>query len=366
MSSEIERRLEAMFAEAPEPDPGAGEEALHRALHSLQPVAAARRGLRTAVLAFAVALILLVIAAGSLAAAGALHVSIGAKGKPPASIPLSLPRGASGIAAIVDGRLAVVTKSGFRLQGLPASAAALSPHALYVAVGNGSSLFTMAPGGRRPWSHPAGGKVVAIAWAPDAIRIAYVVQSGRRFVLHVIWGTGTHDTIVDRSVRPVRPSWRRDSLALAYVGAGGKAIVYDLAHQTRSVVHSRARGDVESVAFAPGNLLAVATASQVGVLRRGLNQLQDHGRIAGIGWTGRWFAVAHGGTHPVVGLTMNPQPGEIHPGGTIDALDAEGHGIALAVSTPGATRVIAAVSGDDVRTVFQLPRRAAITDLQLG
>ena len=366
MSSEVERRLEGLFAEAPEPDPGAGEEALHRALHALQPVAAPRRGLRAAVLAFATAVILLVIAAGSLAAAGALHVSIGARAKPPTTIQLTLPRGANGIAAIVDGRLSVVTKSGFRLQGLPASAAALSPHALYVAVGNRNSIFAMAPDGRRPWSRPAGGRVVAIAWAPDAIRIAYVVHLRHRFALHVIWGTGTHDTVIDRSVRAVRPSWRRDSLALAYVGAGGKAIVYDLAHQTRSVAHSRARGAVEGVAFAPGNLLAVATDSEVGVLRRGLNQLQDHGQIAGIGWTGRWFAVAHGGAHPVVWLTMNPHLGQIRPGGTIDAFDAEGHGIALAVSTPNATRVIAAVSGDNVRTVFQLPRQAAISDLQLG
>ncbi len=68
MSSELERRLEAMLAEAPEPDPGAGEEALHRALRVLQPVAAPRRGIRTAVLVFAGAVVLLVIAAGSLAA----------------------------------------------------------------------------------------------------------------------------------------------------------------------------------------------------------------------------------------------------------------------------------------------------------
>ena len=34
MSSELERRLEGVFAEAPEPDPGAGEEALHRALRA--------------------------------------------------------------------------------------------------------------------------------------------------------------------------------------------------------------------------------------------------------------------------------------------------------------------------------------------
>ena len=79
MSSELERRLESLLTEAPEPDPGAGEEALHRALRALQPAAPTHRGLRTAVLVFAAAAVLLAIAAGSLAAAGALHVSFGAK-----------------------------------------------------------------------------------------------------------------------------------------------------------------------------------------------------------------------------------------------------------------------------------------------
>ena len=136
MSSELERRLEAMLADAPEPDPGAGEKALHRALHALQPATPSQRGLRTAVLVFATAWsCLLVIAAGSFAAAGALHVSLGAKPKPahPAS-PLTLPQGANGVAAIIDGRLSVVTRDGGRLQ-VRATAAALSPRALYVAGG---------------------------------------------------------------------------------------------------------------------------------------------------------------------------------------------------------------------------------------
>jgi hypothetical protein len=223
MSSELERRLEGLLAEAPEPDQGAGEEALHRALRALQPTAPARRGLRAAILVFAAAAVLLAIAAGSLAAAGALHVSFGQKAKhrQAATMPLSLPKGANGIDAIVDGRLSVVIKGGFRLQGLTASAAALSPHALYVAAGTGHSLVAMAPDGRKAWSHPAGGNVVAIAWAPDGLRIAYVVRHGHRFALRVIYGNGTHDARIDRSVRPVRPSWRADSLAFAYVGAGG-------------------------------------------------------------------------------------------------------------------------------------------------
>ena len=280
MSTELERRLEGMLAATPEPEPGAGEEALHRALRALQPAAPARRGLRTTVLVFAAGIVLLVIAAGSLAAAGALHVSFGAKTKPhPATTQLELPKGANGIAAIVDGRLSMVTKDGFRLQGLPVSTAALSPHALYVAAGIGNSLVAMAPNGRRAWSHPAGGRVVAIAWAPDGLRIAYVVHVGRRFVLRVIYGNGIHDMTVDRSVRAVRPSWRADSRAFAYVGAGGKAILYDLAHQKHSVVTTLT--PVTRVFFSPvGKTLIVATPSEV---RLGGRTVAS-GQVEALGW----------------------------------------------------------------------------------
>lgn len=369
MSSELERRLGGMLAEAPEPERGAGEEALRRALRALHPSASPHRGLRTAVLVFAAAVVLLAIAAGSLAAAGALHVSFGAKAKhrPPATTELTLPNRANGIAAIVDGRLSVVVKGGFRLQGQEATAVALSPHALYIAAGIGRSLVAMAPDGRRAWSHPAGGKVVAASWAPDGLEIAYVVRHGRHLELHLIYGNGRKDTTIDRSVRAVRPSWRADSLAFAYVAAGGKAIVYDVGHTSRRVVASRAAGDVRHVAFAPGGkLLALATSTAVGIVRPGLNELADRGRIGGIGWTGRWLAVVHEGSHPVVLLTASPQLGQLRPGGTIDVLGAEGHGIALAVSTSDATRVLAAASGDKLRTVMRLPPQASVRDLQLG
>ena len=238
MSSELERRLDGLLLEAPEPEAGVGERALERSLAALaQPRRHARRRVRIALVLVAAALGLLALAAGSLAAAGALHVSFGrAKSHPAGPRTLTLPPGAAGIAAVVDGRLSVVTRSGFRLQGLPVTAAALSPHALYVAAGIGDSLVAMAPDGRRAWSHPTAGHVVAISWAPDGLRIAYVVRAEKRFVLRTIWGNGSHDTAIDRSVRAVRPSWRADSLAFTYVGGGGRAVVYDLAHRSRRVV----------------------------------------------------------------------------------------------------------------------------------
>ena len=229
MSSELERRLEGFLGELPGPDAEVGERALVAAVAALRPSPPTRRTLRTGVLAFAAAGLLLAVAAGALAAAGALHVSFGHKAKP-ASAPLALPAGAAGVAVVADGKLSVVTRSGFRLQGLPVSSAALSPHALFVAAGIGHSLVAMSPNGRRAWSHPTRGAVVAIGWAPFGNRIAYIVHTGHRLVLHVIWGNGRNDAVIDSSVRAVKPSWRGDSLAFAYVGAGGKVIVYDLAH----------------------------------------------------------------------------------------------------------------------------------------
>jgi hypothetical protein len=353
VSSELEHRLEGLFAEAPEPAPGAGEEALHRALRALQPAAPARRGLRTAALVLAAAVVLLVIAAGSLAAAGALHVSFGAKAKPrPARAQLTLPTGADGIAAIVDGRLTVVTHGGFRLQ-VPATAAALSPHALFIAAGIGDSLVAMAPNGRRAWSHPARGRVVAIAWRPDGLQIAYIVRSSDHLALHLIYGNGEKDTTIDRSVRAVRPSWRADSLALAYVGAGGKAIVYDLSHQTHSVVATAA--PVTHVAFGPsGSGLAVATPNTA-VL--GDKRIVT-GQVEGLGWLrGHLAVVVPGSDSATIRL--------FSPGGASRGVDGV-HGTVVAVTPKlvlvrDAQRLLAGHT-----TLLTVPRRATVSDLAIG
>jgi len=358
MSNELERRLEGMLAEAPEPDPGAGEEALHRALRALRPAAPAHRGLRTAVLVFAAAVVLLAIAAGSLAAAGALHVSFGAKKKPhPEVTQLVLPNGANGIAALVGGRLSVVIKGGFRLQAR-ATAAALSPHALYVAAGIGQSLVAMAPSGRRAWSRPASGKVVAIAWAPDGLEIAYIVRRGGRLALHVIYGNGKRDTMIDRSVRAVRPSWRADSLAFAYVGAGGKAIVYDLGHRSRSVFGTAA--PVTHLAFAPaGRTLAVATPRTALVGRRTV----ANGEVEALGWSHGRPAVALATRRlPVVrslGRNDRPEDDFMVPGRVVGFTGG-------LIVTRTRTSLLAGWREKRVTTLLTLRPTASVEDLAIG
>lgn len=356
MSTELEKRLEAMLAHAPEPDPGAGEKALHKALRALHPVAVPRRGLRTAALAFAAVVVLLVIAAGSLGAAGALHVSIGTKPQKP----LTLPKGANGVAAVVDGQLSVVTKDGLGLQGKPVSAAALSPRALYVAAGVGQSLVAMAPNGRVAWSHPAGGEVVAIAWAPDGFRIAYVVRVGHRFVLHTIYGNGVNARTIDRSVRAVRPSWRADSLAFAYVGGGGRAVVYDVGHR-RHILVGRA-APVTRLAFAPvGKALESATP---GAVLLGARRIAS-GEIEGIGWLhGRPAAALEQGVTPPVVRTYarSGRPIEAFrvPGRVVDLVDG------LVVTRTTQDKVLAGWRSKTVHTILTLKPSESLEDLAIG
>jgi hypothetical protein len=132
--------------------------------------------------------------------------------------------------------------------------------------------------------------VVAISWAPDAIRIAYVVENGRHLALHVIWGTGTHDRTIDDSVRAVKPSWRADSLALAYVSAGGRTIVYDLAHRSRQVV--AVSPPFTGVAFAPsGDVLAVEGSGGVWLVS-GSTPIRVAESAEAFGWLDGRLAVA--------------------------------------------------------------------------
>src|SRR5919201_3622681 len=268
MSSELEPRLKRALHDLPGPTRAAGERARPAAFAVIpaRPRSHGRR--RLAVVAVAVAVVA-ALAAAALAATGRIHVQLGAShpALPVAPTHLVLPRGTHGVALVAGGRLRVAARGGARIEGWRATAAALSPGARYVAVGMGRSLTAMAPSGRPAWSHPTAGRVVAAAWRPDGLEIAYVVARRGRYDLRMIQGDGDHDHAVARYVAPVTPSWRGDSLGLAWVRAGGRVVVRDYARGSLRVLvgspECRPVG-VRAVAFAPrGGALAMISRTAV-------------------------------------------------------------------------------------------------------
>src|SRR3989440_2751551 len=242
MSTELERQLRAGFGRLPKPTREASARARAAALDALGPHRRRSRG-GLLLVSFAVAF---VIGAGAaaLAATGNLHVRLGAGERPKRPVPtrLSVPAGSHGVAVVAGGKLWLATRSGLRIEGMPVSAAELSPRALYAVVGIGSSLVTLAPGNRRPWVHQTAGRVISAAWSPDGLKIAYVVARPGADELRLIEGDGSPDRLLVRRVRPVKPSWRADSLAVAYVDARGRAAVFDLSTGLRRTFDTRSCG----------------------------------------------------------------------------------------------------------------------------
>jgi hypothetical protein len=343
MSTDPETRLGRLLS-TPSSSGDAEERGLRRALAALPAAERPRHRVRTLTLALAATIAVMTVAAGALAAAGALHVSLGRTAKATshaAASRLVLQPGMHGIAAVIDGRLWLTTRGGTRIEGLPVASAELSPHALYVGAGIGHTLVVMAPNGRRAWAHVTRGDVSAISWAPSGLLIAYVVHVGGGFQLRTIEGDGDHDRLIDPSVRPARPSWRADGLALAYVGAGGHAVVYDLAHRSRSVA-AVAEG-ATGVAYAPdGGALAIVSRHRLWVAPRAHRPLlvaTERGTLSSIAWT-RWSlaaAVNRAGGRGLVRLI--PRHGALvmqglGVGSPILALAGSGDAVAIAVGGP--------------------------------
>lgn len=367
MSGELETSLVEALGRLPGPSPEVEARARRAALAALPP--AAHEALaRRLVVAVAAVVVLLAAGAGALARIGAIHV--GAKAKrvaAPAAARLEVPPQERGILLVAGGRLWLTTRAGTRIERLPVTAAELSPHALYVAAGIGRTLVVMAPDGRRAWSVPAAGTVAAIAWAPDGLRLAYVVETAHGAQLRTIEGDGDHDRLLDGAVRPVRPSWRADSLALAYVARGGGAVVYDLAHGSRRVVETGlCGGPVDSLSFAPrGRRLGLAGPHAVFVdagAGHAARCLPVGAHVRGLAWSGRRLVYAAGtGSVETLAVARDGRLtgyGPASAGARVRALAPAGAGrLALVLAVPG---------GDEVALARTPPLRVPFASRRLG
>src|SRR6185437_11732330 len=114
MSTELERQLRAGFGRLPKPTREASARARAAALDALGPQHRRSRG-------------------GLLLVAFAVAFVVGAGTQRPRPVPthLSVPAGSHGIAVVAGGKLWLATRSGLRIEGMPVSAAELSPRALY-------------------------------------------------------------------------------------------------------------------------------------------------------------------------------------------------------------------------------------------
>jgi hypothetical protein len=235
--------------------------------------------------AAAVAAAVVGLGAAALAATGKLHVAIGGHSTPThAPAEFVVPPKSHGIAVVAGGKLWLRTRSGLRIEGMPVSAAELSPRALYAVVGLGSSLVALAPGQRRAWVHRTDGHVVSAAWSRDGLKIAYVVRSRTGAQLRLIEGDGDHDRLLDPGAATRKPEWRRNSLALTYVRHDGRLATFDLANGRRILGGRVAwRGPSERIAIPSprGDFVAVAIRRPNGVLEvRILPRRERHGAPA--------------------------------------------------------------------------------------
>jgi hypothetical protein len=358
MPSELERRLERALNDVPvEASSGAHDRARDAALAAA--AAAPGRGSQwRIVITAAVAMVLLTTGVTLAATGDRLFSDTATLIKPSQAARLDtglLPRGAHAFSILAGGRAWVAIPHRVLLHGVPRSAIAVSPGAVYVLEAHGRTLRAVAAGtGRVVQAQRTAGPISSAVWSPFPIRIAYLTEVGGRRQLHDEWGTLSHDYLVDRRAAAVAPSWRWDSLAVAYVRADGRVAVHNATSGHNTVISPNCGlRHPTALAFAPtSGLLAIADRTRLRIVDTtggapDVCAAHSPGAPA-IAWVRpRQLFVAAGTTlyrymllQPGLGTDTTTIPARIT--GLTAAPD--GRRLALALTSGGSTRVVAAAA----------------------
>jgi len=370
MPSELENQLERALRAIPPATDEAREGARRGAVDTLVPHSPPRRRMAVRAAFAAAAAACLITAAGvALAASGRVEINVGqpesstsGTGATPASTSSPLPAGSAALVVRVGDH---VWSAGARhLHRLPGrlSTISVSPGAVYELQAKGHLLRAVAyRSGRVAFTLRVPGRVVAASWSPLPIRIAYIEQTPSGFQMHDMWGTGSYDRRAAGLASPVTPTWRWDSLAVAFVRASGHvAILSPTSSTIETLPRSCSISHPQAIAYAPSNaLLAVADRHRLAIIdtagTRPTHCLTHAPGQPALAWIGGHRLALGAGTH-LRDLTISWAGVRSHTyavGGTIAALAPapHGHQIAIAVHHPPAgTRLFLDTLGEHPRT----------------
>jgi hypothetical protein len=359
MPNELERRLERALNDVPvEATWDAHDRAREAALAAAGSPAPGRGSLWRIAIAAAVAMVLVTTGLTLAATGDRPFADTATLTKPPRTAGLHtglLPRGARAFSIPAGGRAWVAIPHRVLLHGAPRSAIAVSPGAVYVLEAHGRTLRAVAAGtGRVVQTQRTAGPVSAAVWSPFPIRIAYLTEVGGHQQLHDEWGTLSHDYLVDRDVAAVAPSWRWDSLAIAYVRADGRVAIHNTTSGRNTVISPNCGlRHPTAMAFAPASgLLAIADRTRLRIVdttgaAADVCAAHSPGRPS-IAWLRpRQLFVATGTTlsrylllQPGLGTDTTTVPAQI----TGLTASPDGRRLALALTSGGSTRVVAATA----------------------
>jgi hypothetical protein len=374
MSSELERRLERALQSIPEIAGEARERARRGALGALMPAPPPRRRMAVRMLVAVAGAACLITAGAALAASGRVEINVGQRSPttlspaPPATSLSPLPAGSASLVVEVGGRVWSAGAHAVRPVAGQLSTIAVSPGALYELQAKAHVLRAVTyRSGRVAFTHRVPGRVVAASWSPLPIRIAFIERRQDEYVMHDMWGTGSHDRRWAGRAAPVAPSWRWDSLAVAFVRANGRvAILSPTSGAVETLPRMCAIGHALAVAYSPTNsLLAIANRHQLAIIdTTGSRPAQCLGHAPGrpsLTWVGGHRLALGAGTHlrelTIAWAGVRSQTRTLP--GTVAALAPapHGHRIAIALEQPKGTAVVLATPGSGTRTapLFTLP-----------